>query len=134
MAVPDVGAAIAESIIQYAGEEQNKEFLTKLNKAGLQMIATPERTSDALPLAGKTFVLTGTLSKLTRSAAEEALRQLGGKPASSVSRQTDYVIVGAEPGSKYQKALDLGIAILEEEEFLQLLQETEGSGKVDEDS
>lgn len=121
LAVPDVGEAIAESILHYAGEEQNRRLVEKLKKAGLQMTTTHETPAAGLPLTGKTFVLTGTLTTLTRNEAEEEIRRLGGKAGSSVSRQTDFLVVGADPGSKYQKALQLGIKILDEAEFLKLI-------------
>ena len=126
MAVPDVGAAIADSIRAYAAEEQNRKLIEKLKAAGLQMTAAPETPGDDSPLNGKTFVLTGTLATMTRRAAEEVIRRLGGKPSSFVSRRTDYVVVGQEPGSKYQKAQELGVAILSEEEFIQLLEDSAG--------
>jgi DNA ligase (NAD+) len=90
------------------------------------MTAAPETPGDDLPLAGKTLVLTGTLATMTRRAAEEAIRRLGGKTSSSVSRRTDYVVVGQDPGSKYQKAQELGVPILTEEEFIQFLQDPVG--------
>ncbi len=123
LAVPDIGEAIAESVIHYAGEEQNRRLIHKLKQAGLQMALAPEPQEAALPLTGKTFVLTGSLAVLTRSAAEEAIRRLGGKPGSSVSRHTDYVVAGKDPGSKYQKAQELGVKILDEDEFQNMLQE-----------
>lgn len=123
LAVPDVGPAIAASIKAYAAEAQNRRLIEKLKAAGLQMTAAPETPAEELPLSGKTFVLTGTLATMTRRAAEEAIRRLGGKPGSTVSRRTDYVVVGADPGSKYQKALELGVTILTEEEFARLLED-----------
>lgn len=126
LAIPEVGEAIAASIIAYAGEEQNRRFVEKLKAAGLQLAAAPETVAEARPLDGKAFVLTGTLTTMTRRAAEEAIRRLGGKPGSSVSRHTDYVVVGQDPGSKYQKAQDLGVVILTEEEFIRLLEEAGG--------
>lgn len=126
LAVPDVGAAIADSIRAYAAEAQNRKLIEKLRVAGLQMTAAPETPGDDLPLAGKTLVLTGTLATMTRRAAEEAIRRLGGKTSSSVSRRTDYVVVGQDPGSKYQKAQELGVPILTEEEFIQFLQDPVG--------
>ena len=126
LAVPDVGAAIADSIRAYAAEAQNRKLIEKLRVAGLQMTAAPETPGDELPLHGKTFVLTGTLATMTRNAAEEAIRRLGGKTSSSVSRRTDYVVVGQDPGSKYQKAQELGVPILTEEEFIQFLQDPVG--------
>jgi DNA ligase (NAD+) len=80
----------------------------------------PEKTS-LLPLAGKTFVLTGSLAGLTRPEAKEKIEALGGRVASSVGKKTGFVIAGDNPGSKYQKALGLGIVILNEEEFMTML-------------
>jgi DNA ligase (NAD+) len=114
---------LLKPFIHYASEEQNRRLIERLEQAGLQMAVVPERKEAVLPLAGKTFVLTGTLTTLTRSAAEEAIRRLGGKPGSAVSRHTDYVVVGKEPGSKYQKAQELGVEILDEDEFQNMLQE-----------
>jgi DNA ligase (NAD+) len=83
-----------------------------------------QRRRDNLPLAGRTFVLTGTLPNLTRDEAKSRIEQMGGKVTGSVSKKTDYVIVGAEPGSKYDKALELGVAVLDEEGLLELLART----------
>ncbi len=120
-AIPGIGPKIAESIALYFQEEQNKRLLAELRAAGVRM--TEERTSavaDA-PLAGKTFVLTGGLESMSRAEAEERLRALGAKPAGSVSKKTDYVVVGKDPGSKYQKALELGITILNEAQLKEML-------------
>jgi DNA ligase (NAD+) len=76
-------------------------------------------------VSGKTFVLTGTLPHLTREAAAARIESAGGKVAGSVSRKTDYVVVGADPGSKHDKALELGIAVLDEERLLELLDRTD---------
>ncbi|NLM37344.1 MAG: NAD-dependent DNA ligase LigA, partial [Firmicutes bacterium] len=127
MAVPEIGAIIAASITAYAAEAQNRRLIEKLKAAGLQMTAVPATPAATAPLNGKTFVLTGTLASMTRHAAEEAIRRLGGNPSSAVSRRTDYVVVGADPGSKYEKAQALGVPILTEEEFIQLLQESAGN-------
>ncbi|HHU81389.1 MAG TPA: NAD-dependent DNA ligase LigA [Firmicutes bacterium] len=120
MAVPEIGEAIAESIRRYMEEAQNREFLEKLRRAGLKFKAE-ERKATAEPLSGKTFVLTGALAAFTREEAEEVLRGLGARVTSSVSKKTDYVVAGESPGSKYQKAVDLGVTVLTEDEFLRLL-------------
>ena len=127
MAVPEIGEAIADSIRRYVEEAQNKEFLERLRRAGLKFKAE-EREAAAEPLQGKTFVLTGTLAAFTREEAEEILRGLGARVTSSVSKKTDYVVAGENPGSKYQKALDLNVPVLSEDEFLRLLEELRATG------
>lgn len=122
-AVPEVGAAIADSVRRYAREEQNRKLVEKLRAAGLNFTMKHEAGDRLLPFAGETFVLTGTLETMTRTAAEEELRKLGAKTAASVSRKTSYVVVGADPGSKHQKALALGVNILSEAEFISLLEQ-----------
>lgn len=120
-AIPEIGPKMAESIIAFFSEEKNNEFLERLKAAGVNMeMAESQNVSDKL--AGKTFVLTGTLESLSRKAAQEKIEALGGKVSSSVSKKTDYVVVGADPGSKYEKAKELGLTILDEGEFLKLLE------------
>jgi DNA ligase (NAD+) len=81
----------------------------------------PERTASASGFEGRTFVFTGELKSMTRSEAQNQVRELGGKEVSSVSPKTSYVVAGSDPGSKYEKAKKLGVAILSEEEFLGLI-------------
>lgn len=129
--VPDVGEKTAESILAFFRQEQNIRLIEKLRLAGVRMeeaaVAAaagggPER--DSQPLKGLTFVLTGTLRTMTRNEALEAITALGGRVAGSVSRKTDYVVAGENPGSKYDKARELGVRIITEEEFLRLLGRT----------
>ncbi|HEX3011653.1 MAG TPA: NAD-dependent DNA ligase LigA [Syntrophomonadaceae bacterium] len=120
ISIPDIGAIMAESVVQFFGEPRNLETIKRLKAAGVNMVEEEQQVTNQV-LAGKTFVLTGTLDSLTRPEAEERIGNLGGKTAGSVSKKTDYVVAGRDPGSKYDKALQLGIKILNEEEFLQLL-------------
>lgn len=122
--VPDVGPKVAESVLAFFREARNREILRRLADAGVNMKETEKAVPSAeSPLAGKTVVLTGTLERFTRKEAEEAVLARGGKVSSSVSRKTDYVVVGKDPGSKYDKARELGVTILDEHEFERLLGE-----------
>ena len=95
-------------------------MIEELKSLGINTIE-PKKDTSFLPLANKTFVLTGELSTLTRQDAQNLILSLGGKTTSSVSKKTDYIVVGENPGSKYQKAISLGIKILTEEEFKKLI-------------
>lgn len=123
MAVPDVGPAVAASIRQFFAQKHNREVIRRLREAGVHWPDITPRKPEELPLAGKTFVLTGALASMTRDEAKESLRRLGAKVSGSVSRKTDYVVVGEDPGSKADKARELGVTMLDEEAFLQLLRE-----------
>ena len=117
--VPDVGPIVAERIRAFFREDHNRKVIDKLRKSGIRW-PVPERTAGGT-LPGKTFVLTGALESLTREEAKERLRALGARATDSVSRKTDYVVVGADPGSKLDKARALGVEILDEPAFLELL-------------
>lgn len=118
--VEDVGPTVAESIAFFFRQPENIELLQKLKQAGLNFRSREQRRGDR-PLAGKAFVLTGTLSKFPREEAAQRIESLGGKVTSSVSSKTNYLVVGEAPGSKVDKARQLGIRILDEEEFLKLV-------------
>ena len=119
--VSDVGPRVAESILQFFQEEQNRALVERLRRAGLRF---EEARGGKLagPLAGKTFVLTGVLEKYTREQAQRLIEEAGGKVTPSVSKKTDYVVTGADPGSKLEKARALGVKILDERELERLLQ------------
>lgn len=117
--VPDIGPVVATHIANFFKESHNREVIKKLIKAGVHWEAI--KSNDNLPLIGKTFVITGTLTGMSREEAKERLEALGGKVSGSVSAKTSYLVLGAEPGSKLKKARDLGVAILEDEEFLKFL-------------
>ncbi|AZR74769.1 DNA ligase (NAD(+)) LigA [Anoxybacter fermentans] len=120
----EIGPKIAESIVNFFKEERNRKLIEKLRRGGVKMaMAADEKESQAdKSLAGKKFVFTGGLETLTRNEAKELVLSKGGKVSSSVSKKTDYVVVGKDPGSKYEKAKELGITILTEEEFKKLVQ------------
>lgn len=120
--INEIGPKMAESILAFFREEKNLQFIERLKRAGVTMELN-EAGQPSNKLAGKTFVLTGTMETLKRKEAQEKIESLGGKVSSSVSKNTDYLIAGAEPGSKYNKAQELGVTILTEEEFLALLGE-----------
>ena len=117
---PDVGPKVAQSIYDWFREPRNVKFVERLEKAGVEVEAEP-RMPKTGHLAGKTFVLTGSLASMSREAAKEKMRDLGGDASESVSKKTDYVVAGTDPGSKYEKAKKLGVKILDEEEFLKLI-------------
>jgi DNA ligase (NAD+) len=121
--VPDVGPVVAASVRAFADEPHNRALIAKLAAAGVNMATRQPEPAEAAPgrLAGKTFVLTGTLETLSREEAAEAIGRLGGKVSSSVSRKTSYLVVGADAGSKLEKARELGVPTLTENEFKGLI-------------
>jgi DNA ligase (NAD+) len=123
--VNDVGPVVAQSIRRFFDEPHNVEVVEQLRACGVQWPESEPvgRSVVGGAFAGKTVVLTGTLPTLSREAAKEQLEAAGAKVAGSVSKKTDYVIAGAEAGSKLDKAQELGIAVLDEESFLKLLNE-----------
>src|SRR5216684_6574726 len=111
--VPEVGPKVAAAIVEFFSEPANRQLIKKLHKAGVHPTAE-KREVKSQKFAGKTFVFTGSLSNRSREEAGELVQQHGGKVAGSVSKKTDYVVVGADPGSKYDKAKELGVTILTE--------------------
>ena len=117
----DIGEVIARSIAQWHDDSRNRDLIERLRKAGVNFKSALHNAASALgPLAGKTFVLTGTLPTLKREEAAARIESLGGRVSSSVSKKTDYVVAGEQAGSKLEKAQKLGVRILDEAEFLQL--------------
>ena len=117
--VPEVGPKVAAAIAEFFSEPANRQLVKKLNKGGLRP-AAEKRVVKSDKLTGKSFVFTGGLEHRSREEAGEIVKQHGGSVASSVSKKTSYVVVGAEPGSKYEKAKELGVTILNEAEFEKL--------------
>ncbi len=121
-ACEDVGEVIASSIVQWQGDERNRKLVGRLRKAGVNLASELYRPEAAVgPLAGKTFVLTGTLPHLKREEAAAKIEAAGGRVSGSVSKKTDYVVAGEEAGSKLDKAHKLGVKIISEAELLKLL-------------
>jgi len=121
MQVSDVGPVVAESIRSFFDEPHNREVIASLTdpEAGVRLAETAP--AAAAPLAGKTFVLTGTLPGMSRDEAQQRIEASGGKVASSVSKKTDYVVAGEAPGSKLEKARALGVAVIDEDALMALL-------------
>jgi DNA ligase (NAD+) len=119
----DTGDVVAKSIYNWFRSKKNLKLLDKLAKVGVKITSPPRqaRGKQAKKLQAKTFVLTGELESLTRDEAKEKIRQLSGDISSSVSKNTDWVVVGEEPGSKYDKAKKLGIKIIKEKQFLRMI-------------
>jgi DNA ligase (NAD+) len=119
---PDVGPIVAESIAGFFRERHNREVVEQLRAAGITWSeSAPVEKPAAGPFAGKIVVLTGTLAAMSRDDAKERIEALGGKVSASVSKKTDYVVAGAQAGSKLERAKELGVAVLDEEKFLQLI-------------
>jgi DNA ligase (NAD+) len=126
--VSDVGPVVAGSLIQFFGQDHNQEVISRLQRAGITWAQETGDGMDTAPLAGKVVVLTGSMTGMTRDEARKALTQLGAKVTSSVSKNTDIVIAGNDPGGKYAKAKDLGVKVLFEAEFRELIQAMDGNG------
>ncbi|MCX7995344.1 MAG: NAD-dependent DNA ligase LigA [candidate division WOR-3 bacterium] len=120
-AIQGIGEVVAEGIINYFKSPKNRRLIENLKKAGLKF--ETEKIVAEGPLKNKTFVFTGELSSMTREEAQALVRKLGGHPSSSVSKNTDYVVVGSQPGSKYEKAKKLGVKIIDEQEFLRMIKD-----------
>jgi len=118
--VPEVGPKVAASIVEFFSEAANRQLIKKLNKVGVHPTAEKRKVKSD-KFAGKSFVFTGGLANRSREEAGEIVQQHGGKVSGSVSKKTDYVVVGTDPGSKHDKAKELGVTILTEQEFEKLL-------------
>ena len=119
--VRDVGNVLAQSLLQFFAEPHNREVIAQLRAAGVHWAEVTPRRAPLGALAGKTFVLTGSLATMSREEAKERIERLGGKVAGSVSKKTTYVVAGSEPGSKLDRANELGVAVLDEYQFKELI-------------
>jgi DNA ligase (NAD+) len=122
--VPDIGPVVAQHVAAFFRQDHNREVIQQLRRAGVHWLEQDPVTEQPKPLDGKTYVLTGTLAAMTRDEAKARLEALGAKVAGSVSKNTTAVIAGADPGSKLEKAEKLGVPVLDETQFLQLLEKS----------
>jgi len=129
--VPDVGPIVASLVAAFVASPEHRDVLERLQKLGVSWPAVEPLPAVAGEdtLVGQTFVVTGTLESMSRDEAQEALIALGAKVSKSVSKKTSYVVAGAEPGSKLQKAQELGVAVLDEKAFLALLESKKAGRK-----
>jgi DNA ligase (NAD+) len=125
--VPGIGPVVAEAVEQFLGDEHNRETIEKLRAAGVRLVEDAPARQEG-PLTGLTFVLTGRLPVLSRARAQALIEAAGGRVSSSVSRATDYVVAGEDPGSKLERAAELGVAVIDEAALLAL---TDGPGSPD---
>ena len=119
--IDQIGPTMAESIYEYFKDKKNAAVIKTLFAAGVK--PTPPQKSRTDKLAGKTFVVTGTLENFSRLQAKDKIKQAGGKASSTVSKKTDYLLAGQSPGSKIQKAKNLGVKIITEKEFLEMIKD-----------
>jgi len=120
-AIDGIGEKIAQSIVEFFKKQHVNDMLEKLRSCGVRLYEEKPQAAGNTPFSGKSFVLTGTLQSMDRNTAGEKIKQLGGKISGSVSRNTDFVVVGENPGSKYDKAVQLNVKVLDEQELLNML-------------
>jgi DNA ligase (NAD+) len=120
--VPDVGPIVAAHVVEFFANPANLEVIARLRAAGVRWPDVPRTAPERLPLAGLTFVITGTLASLVRAEAEDKLRELGAKVAGSVSAKTRFLVAGADAGSKLAKANALGVPVIDEDALVQVLE------------
>ena len=120
--ISDIGPIVAESIFKFFREKRNLEFIEKLKRAGVKILEKKKEEKKKLILKGLVFVFTGALKSMTREEAKKKVRELGGETTESVSKRVNFVVVGENPGSKFEKAKKLGIKTISEEEFLKMIQ------------
>jgi DNA ligase (NAD+) len=119
--IDQIGPTMAKSIYEYFRDPENRSIIDQLLDAGVKPEQPKTRRSDKL--AGKTIVVTGTLENLSRQQVQQAIRQAGGKSSSSISKKTDFVLAGENPGSKLDKARKLGVEVIDEKQFLKMMEE-----------
>ncbi|MBN2503865.1 MAG: NAD-dependent DNA ligase LigA [Bacilli bacterium] len=122
IAIDDIGEAIANSIIRYFKDEKNRQMIAQLKQLGVNTVAKRENAETTSYFSGKTIVLTGSLENMTRNEAKALIERKGGNPTSSVSKNTDLVIAGSEAGSKLIKANELGVKVIDERQFMEIIE------------
>jgi len=127
LAIHEIGPQVADSVVDFFARDRNRRILEELQRAGVEPRAEARRAGG--PLTGKSFVFTGSLVHFKRKQAQEMVEQMGGRAAGSVSKKTDYVVAGSDAGSKLDRARELGVTILSEEEFGQLLERMSENGQ-----
>jgi DNA ligase (NAD+) len=123
MSIPSIGPKIADSVTAFFRQKANLDIIKRLREAGVKLEKEVTAKPEAMPLEGMEFVLTGTLNAFSRKEAKDKIQALGGITGSNITKKTTYLVAGADPGSKLDKARSLGTKILNEEEFLQLLRD-----------
>ena len=118
--IREIGPTTAKSVVDFFKQPATHKIIEKLKNAGVRFNIV-EVKKEATAFSGKTFVITGTLKNYSRSDAEQLIRRLGGYATSSVSKKTDFLVAGEEPGSKYDKAKELGVKILKDDEFKRMI-------------
>jgi len=119
--IHEIGDVVAGDIVEFFVRKESKEVIEKLKKAGVNMKRLKKKAAKNI-LNGKVFVFTGEMQKYSRGEAGNIVKSIGGRVSSTVGKTVDYVVVGAEPGSKYDKAVKLGIKIVDEKEFLKMIE------------
>jgi DNA ligase (NAD+) len=122
--VQDVGPVVAAHVAAFIASPDHRKVIARLREEGVKWADVARPSIEGQPFAGMTFVITGTLDSMSREEAQEALIALGAKVSGSVSKKTRYVVAGADPGSKLKKATELGVEVLDEEQFSKLLAKT----------
>jgi len=120
--IEGIGPIIAESIVLFFQKKENREIIRKLQKAGVNLSSEKRKVTEQLPLEGLQFVLTGTLENFTREEAQEKIESLGGRVTSTVTKKTDFLVLGRDPGQKYQKAKELDIKVISEDDFIKMIE------------
>ena len=120
LAIHEIGPQVAESLVDFFSNRENRDILVRLEKGGVKF-QPPETQTTVATLEGKTFVFTGALKRFSRNEGERMVENLGGRAASSVSKKTDFVVVGDSPGSKAQKAKELGVTLISEDQFMEMI-------------